>query len=56
MRFKFDPNSRYAGRLDRVAPKRPIENQTAGAMLLRLEFLIFRVSEAGSRARSDCVS
>jgi Bacterial regulatory helix-turn-helix protein, lysR family len=44
MRFKFDPRSTYAGRLDWVST-RPIENQVAGAALLRLEFLIFRISE-----------
>ena len=44
MRFKFDPNSIYAGRLDRVS-KRPVENLLPDAVLLRLEFLIFRISE-----------
>jgi hypothetical protein len=44
MRFKFDPNCTYAGRLHRVS-KRPTENQFADAVLLRLEFLIFRICE-----------
>ena len=52
MRFKFDPNCTYAGRLDRVS-KRPIENQFAAAVLLRLEFLIFRIYEAQIMTRGQ---
>jgi hypothetical protein len=52
MRFKFDPNSTYAGRLDRIS-KRPIENQQADAMLLRLEFLIFRVNDGRLSTRGQ---
>jgi hypothetical protein len=44
MRFKFDPESVYAGRLESVS-KRPIENELAAATLVRLEFLIFRISD-----------
>jgi hypothetical protein len=44
MRFKFDPNATYAGRLLRVS-RRPIENRDERVILLRLEFLIFRINE-----------
>lgn len=52
MRFKFDPNCTYAGRLDRVS-KRPIENQFADTVLLRLEFLIFRSYERSLSTRGQ---
>jgi hypothetical protein len=55
MRFKFDPQSRYAGRLDRVS-KWPIENQVAGATLLRLEFLIFRICQNKLSTRGQVAS
>jgi hypothetical protein len=55
MRFKCDPESRCAGRLDRVS-KRPIENQFVGAKLLRLEFLIFRICENKLSTRGQVAS